>query len=171
MNTTHLFRFTLALGFVSAGGMSLPADEAPPTPPPVPSATELRAVIELARSDLETQKAVLVAQNMDFTETEASEFWPMHREYETAVARWSDRRLALLREFLKNLDTLSETEAQSLAAQFFALERERTKLKEEWFAKFLTVIPAKKAVRFFQIENQLNAAIDLRLAAALPLIH
>jgi hypothetical protein len=171
MNTTHLIRFTLAFGFAAAGRISLRADETPLAPPPAPSAADLRTFIELVRSDLETQKAVVIAQNMDFTETEASEFWPLHREYETAVARWSDRRLALIHEFLKNRDTLSETDAQSLAAQFFALERERTKLKEGWFAKFLTVIPAKKAVRFFQIENQLNAAIDLRLAAALPLLH
>jgi hypothetical protein len=31
-------------------------------------------------------------------------------------------------------------------------------------------VPAKKAAQFFQIENQLNAALDLQLAAALPLI-
>jgi hypothetical protein len=171
MNTSHLFRFTLALGFAVTGGISVRADEAPPAPPPAPSAAELRAFIELVRSDLETQKAVVIAQNVDFTEDEASEFWPLHREYETAVARWSDQRLALIHEFLKNRDTLSESDAQSLATRFFALEHERTKLKEDWFAKFLTVIPAKKAVRFFQIENQLNAAIDLRLAAALPLLH
>jgi hypothetical protein len=171
MKTAHLVRFTLAIGFAVTSGMTLPAGETPPAPPPAPSAADLRAYIELVRSDLETQKAVVIAQNMEFTEAEASEFWPLHREYETAVARWADRRLALIHEFLKNRDTLSETGAQSLAAQFFALERDRTKLKEDWFAKFLTVIPAKKAVRFFQIENQLNAAIDLRLAAATPLLH
>jgi hypothetical protein len=31
------------------------------------------------------------------------------------------------------------------------------------------VIPAVKAAWFFQIENQINMAIDLQVAAALPL--
>jgi hypothetical protein len=31
-------------------------------------------------------------------------------------------------------------------------------------------VPAKKAAQFFQIENQINAAVDLQLAAALALI-
>jgi hypothetical protein len=32
------------------------------------------------------------------------------------------------------------------------------------------VIPATKAARFFQLENQINLALDLRVAASLPLI-
>ncbi len=35
---------------------------------------------------------------------------------------------------------------------------------------FLTSLVACVAVRVFQVENQINAAIDLRIAAALPLI-
>jgi hypothetical protein len=31
-------------------------------------------------------------------------------------------------------------------------------------------MPATKAARFFQLENQLNMALDLQVAAALPLI-
>ena len=52
----------------------------------------------------------------------------------------------------------------------FDIEDQRTALKRKYFDKFQEAIPAAKAARFFQIENQLNMVLDLRLAAALPLI-
>jgi hypothetical protein len=136
-----------------------------------PSAADMQTFIALLRSDLQTQKAAVIAENISFTEDEALNFWPMQREYQLAVTKLYDQRLALMREVLDKLDKLSDDEAGALAAKAFAWEHERTKLKEEWYAKFVKVIPAKKAVRFFQIENQVNAAIDLRLSAAMPLIH
>ena len=57
-----------------------------------------------------------------------------------------------------------------LAQKVFDWEEKHTKLKRTWFKKFSKVVPAKKAAQLFQIENQLNAAPDLRLAASLPLI-
>src|SRR5262249_8144799 len=110
-------------------------------------------------------------ENIAFTEDEAVEFWPLQREYQNAVAKLYDQRLALMREVLAKVDSMSEDDARALAQKAFAWEHERVKLKEEWYAKFLKVIPAKKAVRFFQIETQVNAAIDLRLSASMPLIH
>jgi hypothetical protein len=33
------------------------------------------------------------------------------------------------------------------------------------------MVPALKAARFFQIENQLNMVLDLQVAASLPLLQ
>jgi hypothetical protein len=65
---------------------------------------------------------------------------------------------------------LSDEQARKLADDVFSLEEKRTDLKRKYYKKFSKIVGAKKAARFFQIENQLNAAIDLRIAAALPLI-
>ena len=66
---------------------------------------------------------------------------------------------------------MTDQQATALAEKVFDLEKKRTDLKRTWFKKFSKVVPAKKAAQFFQIENQLNAALDLQLAAALPLIQ
>lgn len=65
---------------------------------------------------------------------------------------------------------MTDQQATTLANKVFGWEEKRTKLKRTWFKKFSKAVPAKKAAQFFQIENQLNAALDLQLAAALPLI-
>jgi hypothetical protein len=130
----------------------------------------LRAFVELARSDLRTQKAFVVAQNIDFTEDEAVEFWPMHREYETELNELMDRRYQLILQFAKQAGAMTDAQARTLANQVFDLESKRTNLKRKHFKKFCKVIPPLKATRFFQIENQLNMVIDLQVASALPLI-
>ena len=61
---------------------------------------------------------------------------------------------------------MGDEEAASLAGKVFGWEEKRT-----WFKKFAKVVPTKKAAQFFQIENQINAALDLQLAASLPLIR
>lgn len=126
--------------------------------------------MELVRSDIRNEKAIIIAQNIDFTEDEAAEFWPLHREYDLELNKLLDERLALIQRFLLRADAMTDDQAKGLAKAAFDLEARRTTLKRATFAKFGEVIPAVKAARFFQIENQLNAALDLRLAAALPLI-
>ncbi len=145
-------------------------DEAIPRELAAPDAGSLRAFIELVRSDIRTEKSFVLAQNMTFTEGEAVEFWPLQREYGFELSRLYDRRLALIREFIRTYDTMTEDQATQLAENSLSLEESRTKLKRQYFSKFAEVITAKKALRFFQIENQINTAIDLQIAASLPLI-
>jgi hypothetical protein len=135
-----------------------------------PDPANLRAFIELVRSDLRTDKALIIAQNIRFTEEEAAEFWPLHREYELARNKFLDERLALINKYLGLHDSMTDDQARKLADKAFALEEKQTKLKRTYFKRFAKVVPAKKAAQFFQLENQINAALDVRLAAALPLI-
>jgi|SRR5262245_24975934 len=135
-----------------------------------PDPANLRAFIELVRSDLRTGKALIIAQNIRFTEEEAAEFWPLHREYELARNKFLDERLALINDYLGLHDSMTDAQARKLADKAFSVEEKQTKLKRTYFKKFAKVVPAKKATQFFQLENQINAALDVRLAAALPLI-
>jgi hypothetical protein len=129
-----------------------------------------RAFIALARSDLKTEKTLIIAQNIQFTEDEAFAFWPSHSEYTLQLNKLLDQRLALLGAYAATYKNTTDGQATDLAKKVFDWEEKRTKLKRTWFKKFSKVVPAKKAAQFFQIENQINAAVDLQLAAALALI-
>jgi hypothetical protein len=114
------------------------------------------------------QKATIVAENLPLTEDEAAEFWPIHREYEAELSKLNDRKLELCLKFISKQGQMTDEEARVLAKNVFSMEEQRTTLKRKYFSKFQKAVPATKAARFFQIENQLNMVIDLRLAAALP---
>ena len=137
---------------------------------PEPDLGNLRAFVELARKDIMLQKATIVAENLPLTEDEAAEFWPIHREYEAELSKLNDRKLELCLKFISKQGQMTDEEARVLAKNVFSMEEQRTTLKRKYFSKFQKAVPATKAARFFQIENQLNMVLDLRLAAALPLI-
>lgn len=172
---TKLAVALLAL-FLSVGGTVAQTGTA--TNPPLGAAIErpdlgnLRAFVELARSDIRIHKALIIAQNLPMTEEEAAEFWPLHREYEAALGKLNDQKLAHIVRYAKsyNAGGLSEQEAQELAKGSFDLEEKRTDLRRKYFKEFQKAIPAVKAVRFFQIENQLTMVLDLQVAASIPLI-
>jgi hypothetical protein len=166
------FLRSLALG---GPALTIPAlmaqSEHPASPAPEKlDLGNLRAFVELARSDIRTQKALIVAENIPFTNDEAVEFWPLHREYELELNKLLDLRYAGILEFCNKAGNLTDAAATDLAEKAFDLEAKRTELKRTYFKKFRKVIPAVKAARFFQIENQINMAIDLQIAASLPLI-
>ena len=135
-----------------------------------PDAGNLRAFVELARSDLRTGKAIILAENLTFTEEEGAEFWPLQRDYQFELTKLNDLKLALIEQYAATYENMTDKQASDLAKKSFDLEEKKTDLKRQYFKKFAKVIPAKKAARFFQIDNQLNMALDLQVAAALPLI-
>jgi len=135
-----------------------------------PDTGNLRAFVELARSDIKTDKALIIAENLPMTDAEAVEFWPLHRDYEAELSKLNDQKFALIVRYAHNYQTMTDQEATELAQDTFNLEAKKTDLKRKYFKKFSKVIPATKAARFFQLENQINLALELRVAASLPLI-
>jgi hypothetical protein len=151
--------------------LTLKAQETPSDAAPAVDLGNLRAIIALARSDIRTEKAAIIAQNIHFTDDEALEFWPAHREYELELDKLLDQRYALILQFAQHFGTMTDADARTLANKVFDLEARRTALKRKYFKRFGKIVPALKAAQFFQIENQINLAIDLQLAASLPLIR
>lgn len=168
----HTFLRALILGAPLLPAATVLAQSHGPAAPlePTPDLGNLRAFVELARSDIRTQKAYIIAQNLPLTEAEAVEFWPLHREYEAELGKLLDERYGAIVQFARDYGTLTDAQATTLAKKTFELEEKRTALKRKYFKQFSKVVPAVKAARFFQIENQLNMALDLRVAGALPLI-
>src|SRR5262249_1741262 len=143
------FGFLAALLLAGAGLRGARPDD----PSAQPDAGNLRSFIELARKDVRAEKALLLAQNMEFTDDEAATFWPIYNEYELDLSKWYDRRLALIRDYLNQESTLTDEGARKLASEVFSMEEDRTALKRKYFKKFSKVVGPKKAARFFQIEN------------------
>jgi len=117
-------------------------------------AGNLRAFIELARSDLKTQKTLIIAQNIQFTEDEAIEFWPLHSEYTVQLNKLLDQRLVLLEQYVATYQDMTDAQATSLAKKIFAWEDQRVALKRTWFKKFSKVVPAKKPRSSFKLKTR-----------------
>jgi hypothetical protein len=133
--------------------------------------TNLRAYIELLRSDLRTQKVAITAMVMTLSEDEDGKFWPIYREYETQLAKLNDERINGIKEYADNFDKVTDELADRLIRAALNLEDRRNALKLDVYNKLKTALSAKTAARFIQVENQILLLLDLQIASSLPIVE
>jgi hypothetical protein len=156
---------TIALGAVfaiSSSGVALAQE---------PTVAELNEMIELARVDLKKQRVKVVGDAMEFSGDEAAAFWPIYKEYEAEFTKQGDARLAMIKDYAETASTMTDEKATELAMRALDLEAERTTLKRSYFEKIAKAMSPIVAARFIQVENQLEALIDLQIAAQVPLVE
>jgi hypothetical protein len=130
----------------------------------------LSAYAELLRSDVRAQKVAIITQVMEFTEAEDAAFWPIYREYDVEMSKLGDERVALIAEYAKNYENLTDAVAEKLANKALDLEARRQALKAKLFERVKTALSPRKALRFLQVEHQLLLLIDLQISASLPVV-
>ena len=132
---------------------------------------DVDAYLEMLRSDVKTEKIAIITEVMDFTEEESSAFWPEYRKYEFDLAKITDQRIALIKDFAAHYDKMTDEKAKELIDTSIKLQEKRLDLKKKYFKSFQKVLPTIKAAKLIQLENQINLLIDLQIAAELPLIE
>ena len=128
----------------------------------------LREYAELLRADLKAQRVGLITQIMDFSDADATKFWPIFREYDAELTKVGDGRVELIDDYIKNYENITDEKADAIMSKAFDLEAQRAQLKKKYFEIMKTALSARTAARFFQVENQIQHLVDLQIAASLP---
>lgn len=129
--------------------------------------------IELTRAVIKAQKKQLIANNMGLTSGEKDRFWAVYREYQEKMDSVSDRRVKLITDYADSLKTggPSDENAWIMLDDYLSYETERLTTRKSFVEKFRQVLPSRKATRFFQLENKLEAIINFELARQIPLVQ
>ena len=129
--------------------------------------------LEIVHEKLKADKKLIVAKYMELTEAQAKRFWPVYEEYQKDLDKLNERLAKLLEsyaaEYRKN--SLSDDRAQQLLDEWLALDKDEGKQRKNHAAKVLKALPAKKAARYLQIENEFRVLLKYDLAATVPLVH
>ncbi len=136
-------------------------------------ATAARAqanLMELVRSDIRAEAQTIMTATMQLSNDDAEKFWPVYREYELERSKWGDQRLAMIKSYAEQYESMTDETARQLADQWFKLQDNRLKLWKDFYKKIEMEVSASVAARFIQIENQLNMILDIQIAQELPLI-
>ena len=149
-----------------------PTNQQAPKPPTEKETQTLNltAYSELLRTDIHAQKVAIITEMMEFTEAEDKAFWPVYRECEADLSKLADERIALIADYAKNYETLTDAQADQLATKALDLEARRQAAKAKCYGRVKAVLPPKTAVRFLQVEHQLQLLIDLQVSASLPVV-
>ncbi len=126
--------------------------------------------VQLLRQDLQAEKNQIITDTMMFTPTEATAFWPVYKDYANAQHGIADKRLALITDYAQRIDKMNDATARELIERMFAVDDATQALRKEYFPRFEKALGAKRAAKFYQVDNRLNLMINLQLAAEIPLI-
>jgi hypothetical protein len=141
---------------------------------PSPAQTQeanLKAYVEMLRKDLNKDKVAILTELMQLSPEEAAKFWPAYNEYDKALTKLKDERIAFIRMWAENSASLTDETVTKIALGLLDVEARRNQLKKEYFQRMSRVVSVKQAARFLQIENQIEKLVDLQIAASLPIVE
>jgi hypothetical protein len=124
---------------------------------------------EIARANIQAQKKEIVAANMQLTDAESKAFWPVYNDYQNGLRQINEKLGAVIADFAKNYNTMTDAKASEILNGFMATEKERLALKEKYMPKFKKVLPMIKVARYYQIENKLETMVKYQLVKEIPL--
>lgn len=134
------------------------------------SADAQENLLAMIQSDVRAEAQQIMTYGMQLSNEDAAKFWPVYRRYELERAEWGDLRIALIRRFAAQYETMTDDVAEDLAEEMFDLLDDRLDLYKSFFGKFSDAVSPSVGARFVQVERQLNMIMDLQIAQNMPLI-
>jgi hypothetical protein len=120
-------------------------------------------------SQIQTDKRAIVLKGLQLTDPESAAFTPIYDEYEAERKQLADRTVALLDKFVANYDSMTDDAARGILKDWLGLEDSRLDLTKKYAKRFEKVLPAPKVLRFVQIENKLDTAVEMEAVRLVPL--
>jgi hypothetical protein len=129
--------------------------------------------LEIIHEKLKADKKLIVTKYMELTESEAKKFWPVYDEYQKDLQKLNERLGSLLQSYAAEYrsNSLSDEKAKKLLDEWLALDKDEANHRKSYAGKVLKVLPAKKAARYLQIENEFRTLLKYDLAATVPLVQ
>jgi hypothetical protein len=126
------------------------------------------SAIEVARSQMQADKATILTATMTFSDKDGAAFWPIYRQYEHERSVLDDGRVSVIKEYTQKYPNLSDSEAKDMAERMFEYDSGLAALKKKYFKRFNKVLPALTVTKFFQLERRIDLLIDMQVETSLP---
>jgi Spy/CpxP family protein refolding chaperone len=133
------------------------------------TAQSVKETLEVSRQAIESQRRVLVAGALPLTDAEADAFWPLYDAYEKERRPLDERANELVADFLAAAAGLTDAQAKAMVEEALKIEEERVRVRRTWLGRMGKAIPARKLVRFYQIDNKLDSVVRADVARQVPL--
>ena len=130
----------------------------------------IQAYIDLLRADVRQQKDEMMGAVMLLGAADAAKFWPIYNDYDVALAKLNDQRVANVKEYASTYNQMTDAKADELVQNALAYRKQREQLLVQTYDRVKQALGGITAARFVQVENQLLLIIDLQIASQLPIV-
>src|SRR5882724_1360526 len=129
--------------------------------------------MQILRDKIKADKKLVVASNMELTESEAKDFWPIYDQYQKDLQKINQRIANVLEGYAADFrgKSLTDEKAKKLIDEAVAIEQAEANLKSTYAPKLSKVLPVKQVARYLQIENKIRAVVKYDLAQGVPLVQ
>ena len=129
--------------------------------------------MDILKDKIKADKKLLVASNMNLTDSEAKAFWPIYDAYQRDLQKINERLIKAITTYADayNKDTLTDAQAKQITSDVIGVEESEVTLRRTYAAKLAKVLPGKKVARYLQIESKIRALVRFDLASQIPLVE
>jgi hypothetical protein len=125
--------------------------------------------LDLKKKIMFDQKRLVVMENMEFTEEEATAFWPVYEKHQEELFQVNQRAAKLILAYASVYQTLTDEQAVKLVDEYYDIQDDRLAVMKKMAVDVGKVLPGKKAFRYLQVEAKLSAIGRFELAKEIPL--
>lgn len=120
---------------------------------------------------LQADKRAVMLQTLALNDTQMKKFIPIYDEYQAEMKKlYTDANDLGNRLFVADLGGMTGDESRAIMKRFFELRGQRLKLLEKYAGKLDKELPAVKVFQFVQVENKIQALLDVAAAASVPIV-
>lgn len=105
------------------------------------------------RGKIKSLKIAFITERLDLSNSEAEAFWPVYNAHEDKMNEFRRTERSEIRGKLRDLDGVSNSEADKLLEKYIALEGERSKEQQSFLKEIKGIISAKKTVLLLKAEE------------------
>lgn len=149
--------------FIGVSGSSFAATNAP--------VAEATMTMDALRQQIKTDERGFIGRTLELTAAEAQQFWPLYDRYHGELDRIIGRQNRAVIEYVQAEPTLTNANAKRIAVEMLKADSEELRLRDKQLKRALAVLPAKKAVRYIQLETRIRTLARYDVAGRQSLVQ
>jgi hypothetical protein len=118
---------------------------------------------------VKNERKALAMEALEITADQLKALIPIYDAYLAELEVLAARRVDLVKRFLSSYKALEDTAAEQMIEELMDLDQAKLDLRKHYNRRFHDVLPARKVVRLWQIENKLDTVIFAELVKDIPL--
>ena len=150
-------------------GLSRVAAQQAQTVSTTPAAVE--EMLAAVRSDMQANRADVMAKNLSLTAEQAAKFWPVFDAYQKEQNTIMDDHLKGVQRYVEAFDSLDDAGALALIKAHLDRDERMNALRQKALLDLQRAVGTKLAARAVQIDRRLSLVHQLEIVSKIPLIR
>jgi hypothetical protein len=118
---------------------------------------------------VKNERKALAMEALEITADQLKALTPIYDAYLAELEVLAGKRVDLVKRFLSSYKALEDTAAEQMIDELMDLDQAKLDLRKHYNRRFHDVLPARKVVRLWQIENKLDTVVFAELVKDIPL--